>query len=136
VKRAALYLVPIERYSQWKTDGLLLGHPVQEINMIKQQYPNAFNDDLLVIWKVFRKYLFAQKQQQTSTILTQRQQCVNLVKNGITRDMYPHLSLAAEIFLCTPISAATVECDFSTMNRILTDLRNRLTTQHLEREYQ
>jgi hypothetical protein len=42
------------------------------------------------------------------------------------------LSLAAEIFLCAPISTATVERDFSTMNRILTDLRNRLTTEHLE----
>ncbi|CAF4893698.1 unnamed protein product, partial [Rotaria socialis] len=36
------------------------------------------------------------------------------------------------IFLCAPISTATVERDFSTMNRILTDLRNRLTTEHLE----
>ncbi|CAF4877390.1 unnamed protein product [Rotaria sp. Silwood1] len=38
---------------------------------------------------------------------------------------------ATEIFLCAPISTATVERDFSTMNRILTDLRNRLTTEHL-----
>ncbi|CAF4775515.1 unnamed protein product, partial [Rotaria socialis] len=71
-------------------------------------------------WKVFRKYLFVQKQQQKSAILTQRQQCINLVKNGMTRDMYPQLSLAVEIFLCAPISTATVERDFSTMNRILT----------------
>jgi hypothetical protein len=105
---------------------------VQEINMIRQQYPDDFNDDLLSEWKVFRKYLFIQKQQQTSTILSQRQQCINLVKNGMVRDMYPQLSLAAEIFLCAPISTATVERDFSTMNRILTDLRNRLTTEHLE----
>ncbi|CAF4170764.1 unnamed protein product [Rotaria sp. Silwood2] len=105
---------------------------IQEINIIRQQYPNDFNDDLLAEWKVFRKYLFVQKQQQKSTILTQRQQCINLVKNGMTREMYPQLSLAAEIFLCAPISTATTERDFSTMNRILTDLRNRLTTEHLE----
>ncbi|CAF0888456.1 unnamed protein product [Didymodactylos carnosus] len=103
-----------------------------EINTIKQQYPNDFNDDLLAEWKVFRKYLLVQKQQQTSTIFTQRQQCINLVKNGMIREMYPQLSLAAEIFLCVPISTTTVERDFSTMNRILTDLRNRLTTEHLE----
>jgi hypothetical protein len=48
------------------------------------------------------------------------------------RDMYPQLSLAARIFLFAPISTATVERDFSTMNRILTDLKNRLTTEHLE----
>ncbi len=83
--------------------------------MIEQQYPNDFNDDLLAIWKVFRKYSLARKQQQTSTILIQ-QQCVNLVTNGITRDMYPHLSSAAEIFWCAPIIRATVERDFNTMN--------------------
>ncbi|CAF3508505.1 unnamed protein product [Rotaria sp. Silwood2] len=82
--------------------------------------------------KFFVKYLFAQKQQQTSTILIQRQQCINLVKNGMIRKIYPQLSLAAEIFLCAAISVATVERDFSTMNRIVTDLRNRLTTEHLE----
>ena len=48
------------------------------------------------------------------------------------RDMYPQLSLAVEIFLSAPVSTATVERDFSTMNRILSDLRNRLTTEHLE----
>ena len=42
------------------------------------------------------------------------------------------VSLASEIFLSTTITTATVERDFSTMNRILTDLRNRLTTEHLE----
>ncbi len=83
--------------------------------MIEQQYPNDFNDDLLAIWKLFRKFSLAQKQQQTSTILIQ-QQCVNLVTNGITRDMYPYLSLAAEIFWCAAISRATVERDFNTMN--------------------
>ncbi|CAF4782683.1 unnamed protein product, partial [Rotaria socialis] len=72
---------------------------IQEINTIRQQYPDDFNDDLVAEWKVFRK------------------------------DMYPQLSLAVEIFLRAPISTATVERDFSTMNRILTDLRNRLTTE-------
>ncbi|CAF1332301.1 unnamed protein product [Rotaria sordida] len=46
--------------------------------------------------------------------------------------MYSQLSLATGIFLCAPISTATVERDFSTMNRILTNLRYRLTTEHLE----
>ena len=105
---------------------------IKEINMIKEQYPDDFNEDIFAEWKVFRKYLYSQKQQQTPTILTQRQQCINLVKYGMIRDMYPQLSLAAEIFLSAPVSTATVERDFSTMNRILSDLRNRLTTEHLE----
>lgn len=105
---------------------------VQEIKLIQQQYPIDFDNTLLNEWKVFRKYLFTQKKQGTSNNLTQRQQCINLVKKGMIKEMYPQLSLAAEIFLCAPISTATVERDFSTMNRILTDLRNRLTTEHLE----
>ncbi|CAF1548976.1 unnamed protein product, partial [Rotaria sordida] len=51
----------------------------------------------------------------------------------MTRDIYPHLSLVAEIFSYVPISTATVERDFSTMNRILTNLRNHLTTKPLEK---
>ncbi|CAF5221328.1 unnamed protein product, partial [Rotaria magnacalcarata] len=106
---------------------------IQEIDTIRQQYRDDFNDDLVAEWKVFRKYLFViTKTTAKSASLTQRQQCIHLVKNGMTRDMYPQLSLAVEIFLCVPISTATVERDFSTMNRILTDLRNRLTTEHLE----
>ncbi|CAF3812239.1 unnamed protein product [Rotaria sp. Silwood1] len=38
-----------------------------------------------------------------------------ILNNGMIRDMYPQLSLATEIFLCAPISTATVERDFSTM---------------------
>ncbi|CAF2974128.1 unnamed protein product [Rotaria sp. Silwood2] len=106
---------------------------VREINMIKQQYPNDFNDDLLNEWKVFRKYLFIKKQEKSTAVLSQRENCIDLVKKGMLRKMYPQLSLAAEIFLCAPISTATVERDFSTMNRILTDLRNRLTTDHLQK---
>ncbi|CAF1459401.1 unnamed protein product [Rotaria magnacalcarata] len=101
-------------------------------NIIKQQYPNDFHNGLFAEWKIFRKYLSTQEEQQTSTILTQRQQCISLVKNEIIRDIFSQLSFATEIFLCAPISTATIERDFSTMNRILTDLRYRLTTDYLE----
>lgn len=46
--------------------------------------------------------------------------------------MYPQLSLATQLFLCAPISTATVEHNFSTINRMLTDLWYRLITEHLE----
>ena len=36
------------------------------------------------------------------------------------KDTYPQLSLAAEIFLIASINRATVERDFSTMDRVLT----------------
>ncbi|CAF4569055.1 unnamed protein product [Rotaria socialis] len=37
-------------------------------NIIKQQCPNDFNNDLFTEWKIFRKYLSTQQGQQTSTI--------------------------------------------------------------------
>ncbi len=80
-------------------------------------------------WKTFRTYLLTQK--KAGKLMNQREVCVKLVQDGMLKDVYPQLSLAAEIFLIAPISTATVERDFSTMNRILTKLRNRLTTEHL-----
>jgi hypothetical protein len=57
---------------------------------------------------------------------------IKLTKDGTLKEVYPALSLLAKIFLCAPISTATVEREFSTENRILTDLRNRLTTEHVD----
>ncbi|CAF2884228.1 unnamed protein product [Rotaria sp. Silwood2] len=57
---------------------------------------------------------------------------MKLVQDGMLKDIYPQLSLAAEIFLVAPISTATVKMNFSTMNRILTKLRNQLTIQHVD----
>ena len=55
-----------------------------------------------------------------------------IVQDGMLNETYPQLSLAAEIFLITPISTATVERNFSTTNRILTKLRSQLTAQHVD----
>ena len=48
------------------------------------------------------------------------------------KEVYPVLSLVAEIFLCVPISIDTLEREFSTTNGILNNLRNRLTTDHVD----
>jgi hypothetical protein len=48
--------------------------------------------------------------------------CIKLIKDGTLKEVYHALSLLAEIFLCAPISTATVEREFSTANRILNDL--------------
>ncbi|KAK0134769.1 Zinc finger protein 862 [Merluccius polli] len=46
-------------------------------------------------------------------------------------DLYPCLSLLASIALIVPVSSVNCERDFSAMNRIKTDLRNRLQGEHL-----
>ncbi|XP_035854098.1 zinc finger protein 862-like [Sander lucioperca] len=45
--------------------------------------------------------------------------------------IYPSLSKLAAITLTVPISSVNCERDFSTMNRVKTDLRNRLQGDHL-----
>jgi len=102
----------------------------KEIYTIQQHHSSDFDESIIYEWKTFRTYLLAQK--QAGKLMTQREVCTKLIQDGMLKDIYPQLSLAAEIFLIAPISTATVERDFSTMNRILTKLRNRLTTEHIE----
>ena len=47
--------------------------------------------------------------------------------------LYPSLSKIASIALSIPVSTASCERGFSTMNRIKTDLRNRLTSETLDK---
>ncbi len=102
----------------------------KEIHTIQQHYSTDFDESIIHEWKTFRTYLLTQK--KGGKLMTQREVCVRLVQDGILKDIYPQLSLAAEIFLIAPISTATVERDFSTMNRVLTKLRNRLTIEHVD----
>ncbi|KAK7141431.1 hypothetical protein R3I93_010952 [Phoxinus phoxinus] len=46
-------------------------------------------------------------------------------------NLYPCLSLLAGIALVIPVSSVNCERDFSTMNRVKTDLRNQLQGEHL-----
>ena len=67
--------------------------------------------------------------------MTQREVCVKLVQDDVFKDIYPQLSLAAEIFLIAPISTATVKTDFSTMNRILTKSINNRTCRSFDEDF-
>ncbi|UJR22121.1 hypothetical protein I4U23_025185 [Adineta vaga] len=102
----------------------------EEIHEIKTHYSSDFNESVIYEWKTFRTYLLTQK--KTGKLISQREVCVKLVKDSMLKNIYPQLSLAAEIFLIAPISTAAVERDFFTMNRVLTKLRNRLIIEHLD----
>ena len=55
----------------------------------------------------------------------------DLAFNNTLRDLFPQLSRLASIALIIPVSTAECERCFSSMNRIKTDLRNRLNTSTL-----
>ncbi|XP_071060695.1 uncharacterized protein [Pseudochaenichthys georgianus] len=46
-------------------------------------------------------------------------------------EIYPNLCLLSSVGLVIPVSSVNCERDFSTMNRVKTDLRNRLKGEHL-----
>lgn len=102
----------------------------KELHSIMEHYSIDFNQSIIHEWKTFRTYLLTQK--HSGKIITQREVCTKLVQDGMLKDIYPQLSLASEMFLIAPISTATVERDFSVMNRILTKLRNRLRITHVD----
>ena len=96
------------------------------IDALRKHYQNDSDQLLSDEWRTFRKYLLLLRSKQQ--LITQREMCIKLIQDGTLKEGYPQLSLLSEIFLCAPISNATVEREFSTTNRILADLRNRLTT--------
>ena len=55
-----------------------------------------------------------------------------LCTNQSLRDMFPQLSKLANVGALIPVSTAECERAFSSMNRIKTDLRNRLKTSTLD----
>ena len=52
--------------------------------------------------------------------------------NGSFSSLYPCISRLANIALTLPVSTADCEREFSTMNRIKTNPRNRLKTTNLD----
>ncbi|CAF4708205.1 unnamed protein product, partial [Rotaria socialis] len=69
----------------------------EEIRTIQQHYSSDFDESIMYEWKTFRTYLLTQK--QGGKLMTQREVCMKLVQDGMLKDIYPQLSLAAEIFL-------------------------------------
>ena len=63
---------------------------------------------------------------------TMRQMVRLLCTDPSLRDMFPQLSKVASISALIPVSTAECERAFSAMNRIKTDLRNRLSTSTLD----
>ena len=55
-----------------------------------------------------------------------------LCNESVLRDMFPELAKLASIGALIPVSTAECERAFSAMNRIKTDLRNRLKTSTLD----
>ena len=77
-------------------------------------------------WSCFRHYLSKRVSATVSDVFKS-------LLNSDVGDSYPALSTLAGIIVACPVGTAGVERSFSTMNRLCTRLRQRLTPQHLNK---
>ena len=112
----------------------------------------AFNlrqEDAMTEWACFLPYLVRMQQSSVSEVpqaaatssSAAHSQCesvltsTTVLKKLVTADLayaFSNLSKLATIILACPIGTASVERSFSTMNRLCTKLRQRLTSEHLD----
>lgn len=104
-----------------------------DINDMKQQQEHVRTltkffgmpqDSAVTEWVCFRNYLLKHRTES----------CGNVLKSLLTTDVgdsYPQLCQLAGIVLACPVGTAGVERSFSTMNRLCSRLRQRLTVEHL-----
>ena len=78
-------------------------------------------------WECFKMLI-----QNTYSHFTMRQMIRLLCTDSSLQDMFPQLTKLASIAALIPVSTAECERAFSAMNRIKTDLRNRLKTPTLD----
>lgn len=54
-----------------------------------------------------------------------------MMKKHELEDIYPYVSIALHMFLCTPATNCTAERSFSTLRRVKTYLRTNISTYRL-----
>lgn len=110
----------------------ITSHGNEELEVLCDLYGKGDNPDvnidaLKVEWEGFKFFMCNTYCQNSMKAVLKM-----LVADRTISHLYPHLRKLAAIALVLPVSTAECESAFSTMNRVKTDLRNRLITQNLE----
>jgi hypothetical protein len=84
-------------------------------------------EELLGEWEGFRRLLKVKYSSKSA-----RELFKVILNNESLKELYPQMMKLAAIAALIPMSTAECERVFSTMNRIKTDLRNRLKTNTLD----
>lgn len=93
----------------------------------KGDNPDVDIDALKVEWEGFKFLMF-----DTYCQSHMKEVLKLIVADRTTSHLYPQLRKLAAIALVLPVSTAECKRAFSTMNRVKTDLRNRLNTRNLD----
>lgn len=101
---------------------------VSDLQLLAKQFPPISETALLQEWQSYKVLT-------TTGILKNKSQLEIMTAMASGYDelhlLYPNLSLLSAIALTIPVSSVNCERDFSAMNRIKTDLRNRLQGKSL-----
>ncbi|KAK5853452.1 hypothetical protein PBY51_014602 [Eleginops maclovinus] len=96
---------------------------ISDLQLLAKQFPPISEMALLQEWQSYKVLI-------TTGILKDKSQLEIMTAMASGYDelhlLYPNLSLLSAIALTIPVSSVNCERDFSAMNRIKTDLRNRL----------
>ncbi|KAK5855574.1 hypothetical protein PBY51_007239 [Eleginops maclovinus] len=96
---------------------------ISDLQLLAKQFPPISEMALLQEWQSYKVLI-------TTVILKDKSQLEIMTAMASGYDelhlLYPNLSLLSAIALTIPVSSVNCERDFSAMNRIKTDLRNRL----------
>ena len=109
-------------YQSWGNDRLA----ILESKYSQNEYPDIDATAARLEWGKLKTTMFEAYRGNTLRKFLQ-----DLAFNNTLRDLFPQLSRLASIVLIIPVSTAECERCFSSMNRIKTDLRNRLNTSTL-----
>ncbi|XP_049447599.1 uncharacterized protein LOC125898031 [Epinephelus fuscoguttatus] len=101
---------------------------IANLKILARKFCPEQENEVLQEWTSFKNHVLtgAFKDKNQADILTLLASEFNEWDN-----IYPCLSLLAGIALVIPVSSMNYERDFSTLNRVKTDLRNHLQGEHL-----
>jgi hypothetical protein len=114
--------------SVFKPCNVLTASLSEQQEQVRQlaSYFELDKDEAANEWSCFRHYLSKRVSATVSDVFKS-------LLNSDVGDSYPALSTLAGIIVACPVGTAGVERSFSTMNRLCTRLRQRLTPQHLNK---
>ena len=98
-------------------------HTTNNGNVVKFD-PDIDSEQVVEEWMTYRRLLSTQKGDTQESIQ-------EVIESPVYRQMFPNIVKLMSIFLCLPVSTASVERSFSSMKTIKTRLRNRLTDASL-----
>ena len=105
----------------------------EHLRIICKSHPKlrTLTEEVLEEFRVFRNHLLILRQKEKPPSSTDV--LLSLVDaENVLCGTFPNLSLISSLILLCPLGTASVERSFSTMNRVLTRLRQRLSTSNME----